>query len=177
MKKIGYIFIPLLLPAIALIVWLSYDQRQPPAWQMELEKYIASQERGASMGVTQQAVDRASKPWKFIRSPGFIVYGDTPYYVTDNTYNLDLLESSGRMPLPYPPEELWCVLLRLESVYPYGSPRLQMVFVARHQDLYNAAWVVHAAIQPADSPELLHTIAVVGCQIDVSKPVKKLTAN
>jgi hypothetical protein len=104
-----------------------------------LDKYTAYQELGHSMLVTMQVVDRAAKPWKFTREPGFIVYGDTPYYVTDNTYSLDLLENSGRMPLPYPPKELWCVLLRLEPVYTYGSPRLQMVFVARHQDLYNAA--------------------------------------
>jgi hypothetical protein len=50
-------------------------------------------------------------------------------------------------------------------------------FVTRHQDLYYAAWVVHATNQPANSPDLAQTMAVVDCQIDVSKPVKNLTAN
>jgi hypothetical protein len=172
MKKLLLLFIPFLLPAVALAAWLLYDQRQPPAWQVELGKYIAYQERRAFMQITAQAVDRAGRPWEFGRDPGYMVYGDTPYYVTDFSYQPSA--GSGGMPLPYPPEELWCVLLKLESVHPFGSPKLQLVFVARHQDLYNAAWVVHAASQPADSPELLHTLAVVGCQIDVSKPIRNL---
>jgi hypothetical protein len=37
--------------------------------------------------------------------------------------------------------------------------------------------VVDAAIQPADEPELLHTVAGVGCHINVSKPMKNFVAN
>jgi hypothetical protein len=176
MKRIFLLFIPFLLPAIALSLWLFYDKQQPPAWQMELDKYTAYQERSAPVRITQQTVDRARKPWKFMRDSGFLVYGDTPYYVTDNTYNLGRVGGFNRMPLPYPPEELWCVLLRLEPIYAPVSPRLQMVFVARHQDLYNAGWVIHAAIQPADSAELAQTIARVGCDIEVAKPMKNFKA-
>jgi hypothetical protein len=56
-------------------------------------------------------------------------------------------------PLPYPPEDLWCV--RLKSADP-TIPRV--VLIAFHKDIYTASWVVH---EPADVPAVL---SAVGCQ-------------
>jgi hypothetical protein len=61
---------------------------------------------------------------------------------------------SGQRPLPYPPEEIWCVRLQPDEG---GAP--EVVLVALHQDLYNASWAVHEL--PPTS--VAQTLALVGC--------------
>jgi len=56
-------------------------------------------------------------------------------------------------PLPYPPEDLWCV--RLKSADP-TVPRV--LLIAFHKDIYTASWVVH---EPNDVAAVL---ATVGCR-------------
>ena len=56
-------------------------------------------------------------------------------------------------PLPYPPEDVWCV--RLKSADP-TIPRV--VLIAFHKDIYTASWGVH---EPDDGPAVL---SAVGCQ-------------
>ena len=41
-------------------------------------------------------------------------------------------------PLPYPPVELWCAQL-----HPAGASAPLVLFIAQHEDLYNADWIVH----------------------------------
>lgn len=47
MKKLLFLTIPILVPGFVLILFLNYAEQQPPAWQTELEKYIAYKERGS----------------------------------------------------------------------------------------------------------------------------------
>lgn len=169
MKKLLLLAILVLVPGFVLLLLLLYAKQQPPAWQSELEKYIAYEERGSPLRISEQAVVRAGRPWEFTGGSDYIVYGDTPYYITENTYRPGVTGGFSRMPLPYPPEELWCVLLKLEPIHAPAFSHYQLVFVARHQDLYNADWVIHAAIQPPSSPEIEQTLDRLGCDIDVSK--------
>ena len=56
-------------------------------------------------------------------------------------------------PLPYPPEDVWCV--RLKSADP-TVPRV--LLIAFHKDIYTASWVPH---EPNDVDAVL---AAVGCR-------------
>jgi hypothetical protein len=172
MKKILYLSIPILVPGFLLILFLLYAKQQPPAWQTELEKYIAYKEHASPILITEQSAVRSERPWKFTGDTGYIVYGDTPYYITDNTYQSGRDSRFSRMPLPYPPEELWCVLLKMEPRYAPDFFKYQLVFVARHQDLYNADWVIHEANRPPSSPEIKQTLSRIGCNIDASQQQK-----
>jgi hypothetical protein len=169
MKKLLLLTIPVLVPGFVLVLLFLYAKQQPPAWQSELGKYIAYAERGSPLRISEQTAVRAARPWEFTGGTGYIVYGDTPYYITENTYQPGVTRGFSRMPLPYPPEELWCVLLEVQPIYAPAFSYYQLVFVARHQDLYNADWVIHAVIQPPSSPEIEQTISRLGCDIDVSK--------
>lgn len=168
MKKLLLLSIPVLVPGFVLVLLFLYSKKQPPAWRSELDKYVAYTEHGSSLRIFEQAAVRAGRPWEFNGGSGYIVYGDTPYYITENTYQPGVTGGFSRMPLPYPPEELWCVLLKLEPNHAPASFHYQLVFVARHQDLYNADWVIHAAIQPPSSPEIEQTLSRLGCDINVS---------
>jgi hypothetical protein len=56
-------------------------------------------------------------------------------------------------PLPYPPEDLWCVKLKSADPTVPG-----ILLIAFHKDIYTASWVVH---EPIDVEAVL---AEVGCQ-------------
>ena len=77
-------------------------------------------------------------------------YGNTPYYATTQRANP---KYPGLKPLPYPPNDLWCV--QLKSSDP-TTP--QAVVLALHQDIYNADWVMHEVTDPEA------VLAAVGCQ-------------
>jgi hypothetical protein len=68
------------------------------------------------------------------------------------TYTVENYASSAA-PLPFPPEDVWCV--RLKSADP-TIPKV--VLLALHQDMYTARWVVH---EPSDMEAML---SAVGCQ-------------
>ena len=48
------------------------------------------------------------------------------------------------MPMPYPPNDLWCA--QLSSPDP-AAPKV--VLAGLHQDMYNAEWIVHEVTDPA----------------------------
>jgi len=68
------------------------------------------------------------------------------------TYTVENYASSPA-PLPYPPEDVWCV--RLKSADPTVP---KVVLIALHNDAYGARWVVH---EPTNTEAVLATI---GCQ-------------
>jgi hypothetical protein len=162
MRKILFLSIPILLPGFVLVIWMLYDLHRPPDWQPEIEKYIAYQEHDLQARLTVQTVQRAQKPWDFTDEAGFTVFGDTVYYDTENRYEYKLDYNPG-MPLPYPPKEVWCILLKVEPAASAGPAHLQWVLAALHQDIYNAGWVIHAAKGDDLTAEVLQRISRIGC--------------
>jgi hypothetical protein len=61
-----------------------------------------------------------------------------------------------------PPVAVWCV--RLRSAAPIGNAAApdRIVFVAKHQDLYNADWITH---EPPGDPaqSSVETLTKIGC--------------
>lgn len=116
---------------------------------------------------------RAARPWNLRPEMSATTFGRSVRYEVDynsqaiqrtvptviGTPGLDRVQIDGQMPLPYPPEDVWCVQL---STTREGQPHV--VFVAYHQDLYNGAWVVH---EPAVTG-LADDLAQLGC--DLSRP-------
>ncbi len=96
---------------------------------------------------------QASLPQNFRAEMSKASYGNTPYYATTHRANPNY---PGQMPLPYPPNDLWCV--QLKSADP-AAP--QVVVIALHQDIYNADWVMHEVTDPEA------VLAAVGCKFSV----------
>jgi hypothetical protein len=70
------------------------------------------------------------------------------------------IEAGGLSPLPFPPTDVWCVLLKGG-----GPPAGQVVFVTLHKDLYNADWIVHQGVDDASSVEAQHLLTTLGCTL------------
>jgi len=66
-------------------------------------------------------------------------------------------------PIPYPPTEVWCVLLKLASEDTYF-----VVFANLHQDMYNAQWIIHEGEKAPFSQAFLDRVASFGCDLDLS---------
>ncbi len=115
---------------------------------------------------------QAIRPTAFTAAMSGATYGDNPYYHTSfgsfstpprlapaTGMPAGAQSNSGSRPLPFPPVELWCAFLNS------GDPTTPaVVFVGLHQDMYNAAWVVHepTGAGPGELPAA--TLSAVGCQ-------------
>jgi hypothetical protein len=75
----------------------------------------------------------------------------------------------GRMPLPFPPTEVWCVLLDVQPLTEEAAPEHAIIFVAQHRDIYNADWLVHEGETAPFSPALVESLSRIGCDL-ISQP-------
>jgi hypothetical protein len=136
----------------------------PPTAQIRLDQYLHDSEFGGEAEVL--ALERARRPWQFSRDLGYTSYGYSVYYQTDAGGPDD--DPGNRLPLPYPPQELWCVLLARDG-YASGEVRVEqpnaVVFVGLHMDLYNADWLVHGEARDLDSGRLREHLDRLGCEL------------
>jgi hypothetical protein len=146
--------------AVAVIAETPIEPGLPAGCQASLDEYLAAY---ASPGITRLLrVEQARTPWRFDRNMSSTVFGDSLHYQTDT--------SSSGMPLPFPPEQVWCALLErangtfgLDADMPYA-----VVFVGLHMDLYNADWVVHEGAGDPSSPQLRETLSAIGCDLGLN---------
>ncbi len=102
--------------------------------------------------------------------PGAYAAGDlitetilsTPGYNGPSTATTSSGFRMGR-PIPYPPTEVWCVLLKLASTDTYF-----VVFANLHQDMYNAQWIIHEGEKSPFSQTFLERVASLGCDLDLA---------
>jgi hypothetical protein len=148
------VFIPV--AVVGVLAWATHTPGLPAEAQTALDKYLSYQSSAGHAAVVEQA-SLAARPQSFTALMSAASFGDGlsyqvshpylppataygPYFTGPVTTSLPVTpaNTSGMRPLPFPPEELWCV--RLRPAAPAGP---QVVGVARHQDLFNAAWTVH----------------------------------
>jgi hypothetical protein len=67
-------------------------------------------------------------------------------------------------PIPYPPEELQCVLLGVGV----GEGE-EMVFLALHNDMYSGDWLVHQSKSAWPGDELKAQLGAVGCDLPANR--------
>ena len=149
--KRGILLIAAVLLLVALgagVLALLPDKAGLPAGcQDALDQYLAYKNVSLGEGLSVESAVKAARPGGLTQNVSFAVYGDSVFYQTDEDYGEKGgdAEATGywatdeRRPLPYPPEEVWCVLLERNA----ESPQNGVVFVSLHQDIHNADWVVH----------------------------------
>jgi hypothetical protein len=69
----------------------------------------------------------------------------------------------GRMPLPFPPVKVWCVLLNRPVGTDRSEARQSLVFVSQHRDIYMADWIVHQGEDAPFSPDFVEHVSRIGC--------------
>ena len=151
MNSVWKIGLALLLPALAVVVILVANQQssQLDPRRQEVQAYLHC--RSAEFTPTLRVGDYvpARLPQKFQANMSKASFSNTPYYQTTCRFNP---EYAGYKPLPYPPNELYC--MKVSSADPTAPAA---IVIALHQDIYNADWVVHEVTDPAT------VLPAVGC--------------
>ncbi len=159
MRKAILLAAPLMVPLIVGVAILLFEAGRPPDWRVELGQYILYQNTHSPETVSIQAVAKASQPWKFSPAMSTSVFGDSVFR-TDNRYNG---RKGGYITLPFPPEQIYCVLLE------YGD-RHELAFVSRHNDqVWWQDWVVHQGSSAPFSFEFRQTVSLLGCDLDLEE--------
>ncbi|MBI5034901.1 MAG: hypothetical protein HZB51_30620 [Chloroflexi bacterium] len=154
------------------------DQTIPDNAQVELNKFL--QYRNSAQPATVVQVVRATMPSKLTREMSGGSYGDSNFFSTMVDYrhvpnvNLPNLATAtpgltsatfgrGSTPIPFPPEDVWCILLKGDT------PAEQIVFVTLHTSLYNADWLVHEPFAEPGSAEMKTILATIGCNLKLGQ--------
>ena len=152
MNRLLRIALVLALPVAAVVIIVLSGERSQSATSMGalVTGYVNP---FLDHGVEIAQYVQARLPQNFRAEMSTASYGNTPYYVTTHRANPNY---PGQKPLPYPPNDLWCV--KLKGMDP---PAPQVVLLALHQDIYNADWVMHEVTDP----EMV--LAAVGCKFSI----------
>jgi hypothetical protein len=159
-----FLTIPLVLLTVLLAVVAAEVPREaglPADVATRLDQYLASSHGTGQLSVV--ATSEARQPWLFGSEMSQAVLGDSVYFQTD--FPLSWKTASGPSPLPFPPKELWCVLLRQGEA---GlETRYALLYVALHMDMYSGDWIVHQGLEAATAAAVVRSASNVGCSLDV----------
>jgi hypothetical protein len=182
--------IPILAAALIFFgLWLA-NQLTVPAWKSELNRYIEFKASSSNSVMSLERILHAGLPWKFTAAMSGDTYGDCYNFSPSYCYNSNeymptppvlftpgclwcaLVRTSGRgaeiswqepksaVPLLFPPEDLWCALVKISD---READTSQVIYIAKHQDLYSAGWIVHESSHAIQNPQLLDDLLDIGC--------------
>jgi hypothetical protein len=179
MKKITLLTLPVMVLIVIGVILLYLKTNQQPGWQDELSQYLRYKSESVNEIYDIHAYAKGKTPWNLHMENNKVSLGESEYYQTDFRYGEELSEDevtfiigkspdNNLIPLPFPPNEVWCVLLKrvngAETNFP-DDDVATLVLVALHQDLYNADYVVHeirSEIQDETSYEIAEEL---GCAL------------
>jgi hypothetical protein len=156
MKRILVSAVPLVVMVTAAITATSPEAGVPI--NSAVQKYLAIGPANASGDTTIGQVVPAGRPWNFAPLMSKATYGSGVYFHVNQGFDPKYGDSSRA--LPYPPREVWCVVLTDAS----GSSRI--VFTALHEDMYKADWILHESAAVRGTPLLGEWLASIGCDLN-----------
>jgi len=171
---IGAFVLCLAAAAITIAILLVRGQDFPADARGKVDRYIRYR-YSPSRAVTIQQIARSSVPSHFTPAMSRATFGDSTFFRTTYGYSaqagIDLPgfptvtpgtsgspSGGGSRPVPFPPMDVWCVLLK-----DTGQSSPAIVFVALHQDLYSADWLVHEP--QGDAKEIADALSKIGCDL------------
>jgi hypothetical protein len=127
----------------------ALERQREPDWQAALNQYLA-QRKPTTQRLAVQRMTRASSPQRFQPEMGV-------------AQRLD--DWRWEVEVPYPPDELLCVLLAREEGHVEAQ---QVVYVGHHTDtLWRVGWLVHQGPASPFPPDLTVDLAALGCELGV----------
>lgn len=157
MKKRLLIIVPIVVAA-AVIAFLLLNNRHTYAWQDNLDQYLAYLRSTGQPSYSLLSAVPSSMPDNFTPQMSAVSY--SPSVIFETSQNSSPEYASALLPMPYPPDEVWCVLLK-------DGKQQQLVYMALHNSLYNADWIVHIPSEPWGSPALQTNLQTLGCSFDI----------
>ncbi len=157
MKKRLLIYIPTLVVLVLLVTLLVLTNRSTPGWKAKLNAYLTYLRTAGEPAYSLVKAVRADYPAGFTAEMSAGSFSEVIGALATPASNADY--SAGLQPVPYPPDQLWCVLLA-------DGSQQQVVYVALHSSLYNAEWLVHVPPDPWGSPVLQSTLSNLGCTFE-----------
>jgi len=175
MKRLWLAIGVLMLASILIVGWLVIvprsSGRTPENWRATLDQYLDQVYAVSETRPTVIATVRADQVTNF-QETDFVTFGQGEYFSIDVHYPITETAQSaeppvqtseqarlGGRPLPYPPVELWCVQLQ------HADGKQAVVFVAQHEDMFIAEWVMHVGETAPFSPEFVDFVKQVGCAL------------
>jgi hypothetical protein len=177
-RAVFVILVPFAIVAIVAVV--TWDPGFPAPARAALEQYLRYQSSRSAQPITVQHATRAARPWNFTPQMSGGSFGGSAYFGTTLSYagatstasphptpertpaGHDSSAPYGLRPLPFPPEDVWCVLLAQGG---QTSPRV--VFVLLHSDLYKGEWIVHQAGQGQSGQAISADLLSIGCELEL----------
>lgn len=157
MRKRLIIYIPVLAVVLLVAALLLVNHLTTPQWKVRLDQYLAFQHSSGEPAYHLVSAVQASQPAQFTASMSSESYSESAIFGTSMGVGEQFI--SQMLPLPYPPETVWCALLK-------GDSQQQVVYIALHNSLYNADWVVHIPPQAFESPAIQTNLTRIGCRFD-----------
>jgi hypothetical protein len=147
MRKAFALSLMALVLVVLLAVLALIEISHPADWQDVLDEYV---QRYGDKGqqVTVVSIERARHADLFSEDLSRAVLRDDVYYPYSS--------------LPSPPGKVWCVLVGRKYVAGQRASK-QMLFVALHQDLHTADWVVHEGEMAPFSQLFRERLERIGC--------------
>lgn len=148
-----FFLLPLLVLLGTATTVVALESRRTPDWQTTLNRYLAE---NAAQPARVQTVTRARQPHQFTREMGSPVSNDWQWQIER---------------LPFPPQTLYCVLLRSPASGSDDKPQAQVaqaqiVYIGYLSDtLYRTGWIVYAGPHTPFPPSLPRQLAAVGCDL------------
>lgn len=180
MKRLLAVLITAFLPAglVIGVLWATSESGLPAAAHARLSQYLQYPAAVARPPYGVRQIGQASLPWNFSADMSGASFGDSVIFRTthnqlapDPAWPLGIMTPwslhagrQGAQPLPFPPRDLWCV--RLGGVTG-GDTRV--IFIALHEDLDNADWIVHEARPAVTRAALLADLSSVGCDLGLGQ--------
>lgn len=150
--------VPLLVIALIFLAFWLVNKRVTPAWRAQLNLYLAFKVTPPEAPIQVLKTAHANLPWLFTADMSGATYGDCLYF--EVTYCINHKGSLSDPPLTYPVEDIWCALLQT------ASPSLEnrwIVYIAKHEALYNTDWIVHESSTSISNPQLSKNLSQIGC--------------
>lgn len=159
MQRVIIISVVIAAGLMALVVGAAFLIRPGPHARIQaaVDGYANVQLVRAGTAIEVEFISHALHPERFTRALSVASYSDNTTFDTTAGFRQPITRTTSGKPLPFPPDDLWCV--RLWRNKPEVVPHY--IFVARHNDLYNAEWVLH---EPSSDPKEARAILdVVQC--------------
>jgi hypothetical protein len=161
--------------ALALGIFITIPQTLPDPARAALNQYLNYRYDSSTELVTIKFITRANMPTLFTRAMSGASIGASNFFGTNVDYRRTLVNlpslttptpayggptylfASMGNPIPFPPEDVWCVLLTDSEAH--------LIFITLHQTLYNADWIVHEPPGDWSAADLSQTLSSIGCDL------------
>lgn len=172
MKRLLAIAAAILAPAfvLAAAILLVTSRGMPADVRSALQEYY-SYRYGPGVEPSMVRANLATKPWLLTPGQSGPTFGEGVFDVTILELAAGPIswpstpvssadhysKASDLRALPYPPAQVWCVLLKS------GEAGEVPILVAAHSDLYNARWIVHEMPGTWSSDQVNTLLDELGC--------------